>query len=77
MPITPSTEPPLTAILPQPSSTIVGLEPIETIKSRWPSIIGAVLTLAMLFGLGRELFHSGLAGLTRDGTAQPAVLRRF
>ena len=77
MPITPSTEPPLTAILPQPSSTIVGLEPIETIKSRWPSIIGAVLTLAMLFGLGRELFHSGLAGLTRTVPRNPLFYVAF
>ena len=43
-----------------------GLEPLKTIGSRWPAIIGAVLTLAMIAGLGRELLGHGLAGLTRS-----------
>ena len=65
MPITPSTRPPLTTVLPPAPANSVGLEPIQTIKSRWPTIIGGIITLAMLVGLGRELFSSGLAGLTR------------
>jgi hypothetical protein len=44
---------------------IAGLEPLKTIKSRWPMIIGGLLTVAMVIGLGRELLGSGLAGLHR------------
>ncbi|MEG3163916.1 hypothetical protein U1701_04850 [Sphingomonas sp. PB2P19] len=45
---------------------IAGLEPLKTIRSRWPAIIGGVLTLAMIAGLARELFGQGLAGLSRS-----------
>ena len=44
---------------------LAGLEPVQTLKRRWPMVIGAIITLAMIFGLGRELFGSGLAGLSR------------
>ena len=50
---------------------IAGLEPLKTFRSRWPAIIGAVLTLAMIAGLARELFGHGLAGLTRSVPADP------
>jgi len=48
-----------------------GLEPLKTIGSRWPAVIGAVLTLAMIVGLGRELLGHGLAGLTRSVPQDP------
>lgn len=44
---------------------IAGLEPVETLKRRWPMAIGALITIAMIIGLGRELFGSGLEGLGR------------
>jgi len=44
---------------------LAGLEPLKTIKNRWPMIIGGLLTAAMVVGLGRELLGSGLAGLHR------------
>lgn len=50
---------------------LAGLEPLRTIKSRWPIVIGALLTIAMVAGLGRELFGSGLAGLTRAVPSSP------
>lgn len=50
---------------------LAGLEPLQTIKSRWPTVIALVLTIAMVIGLGRELFGSGLAGLTRTVPASP------
>jgi hypothetical protein len=53
------------------------LQPLATIKSRWPAIIGAVLTLAMIFGLMRELLASGLAGLTRWVPSSPAYYLAF
>lgn len=55
----------------------IGLEPLRTIKSRWPAIIGALVTLAMLVGLGRELFGSGLAGLSRAVPRDPLFYVAF
>jgi len=60
---TPKTPPMTTHALERPD--IAGLEPVETIRRRWPMILGAVLTAAMILGLARELFGAGLAGLTR------------
>lgn len=56
---------------------IAGLEPLKRIRSRWPMIIGAVLTIAMVVGLGRELLGSGLAGLNRAVPASPAFYIAF
>ncbi|UVO51362.1 hypothetical protein M0208_12915 [Sphingomonas sp. SUN019] len=44
---------------------IAALEPVRSIKRRWPTILGGVLTVAMIVMLGRELLGSGLAGLSR------------
>jgi len=60
-----------------PSAEIVALQPLTTVKSRWPAIIGAVLTLAMIFGLARELFGAGLAGLTNWVPSSPAYYLAF
>ena len=43
---------------------LAGLEPVKTIKSRWPMIIAGVLTVAMIVGLARQLLKSGLGGLS-------------
>ena len=77
MPITPSTRAPLTTVMPPTPADVVGLEPIATIKSRWPTIIGGIITLAMLVGLGRELLSSGLAGLTRTVPRNPLFYVAF
>lgn len=50
---------------------LAGLEPLKTLKRRWPAVIGAVLTLAMVAGLGRELLGQGLAGLGRSVPGDP------
>jgi hypothetical protein len=42
---------------------IAGLEPLTAIRSRWPGIIGTVLTVAMMIGLGRALLSKGIGGL--------------
>ena len=44
---------------------LAGLEPVKTLKSRWPMILVGVLSLAMIAGLARQLLGSGLAGLSR------------
>lgn len=56
---------------PEPPLDLGGLEPVETIRRRWPTILGALLTIAMLVGLGRELFGSGLVGLRRATPVSP------
>jgi hypothetical protein len=50
---------------------IAGLEPLATIRSRWPAVIGGLLTAAMIAGLARELLASGLSGLGRAVPASP------
>ena len=42
---------------------LAGLEPVKTLKSRWPMLIAGALTLAMLIGLGHQLFATGWNGL--------------
>ena len=56
---------------------IAGLEPMETLKRRWPMVLGALVTLAMIIGLGRELFGSGLAGLSRAVPHNPLFYIAF
>lgn len=56
---------------------IAGLEPMETLKRRWPMVIGAIITIAMIAGLGRELFGSGLAGLSRAVPHNPLFYVAF
>lgn len=50
---------------------IAGLEPLETIKSRWPMVIGGLLTVAMIVGLVRELLGSGLRGFAHAVPSNP------
>lgn len=55
----------------RPPLDLAGLEPVETLRRRWPTILAGLLTVAMLVGLMRELFGSGLAGLERAVPASP------
>nr|WP_299913896.1 hypothetical protein [Sphingomonas bacterium] len=50
---------------------------METLKRRWPMVIGAIITIAMITGLGRELFGSGLAGLGRAVPRNPLFYVAF
>lgn len=50
---------------------LAGLEPVEKIRRRWPTIVGGAVTLLMIVGLGRELFGSGLEGLSRAVPTNP------
>ncbi len=45
------------------------LEPIAKIRRRWPTWLGAVLSVLMVVGIGYELLDKGLAGLTRTAPA--------
>lgn len=64
-----ATKPPPT--MTDPAIDLAGLQPVETIRRRWPMILAAALTVAMIVGLARELFGSGLAGLTRAVPGDP------
>jgi hypothetical protein len=48
---------------PPPEPAPLGLDSAP--RSRWPVLLGGALTAAMVVGIGRELFGSGLAGLGR------------
>ncbi|RYY47915.1 MAG: hypothetical protein EOP59_00005, partial [Sphingomonadales bacterium] len=56
---------------------LAGLEPVEKIKRRWPTILGVGLTILMVASLGRELFGSGLAGLARSLPTNPLFYLAF
>ena len=72
IPIIDNTKAPLVTV-----PDIAGLEPVQTLKRRWPMVIGAIITLAMIAGLGRELFGSGLAGLSRAVPSNPLFYLAF
>lgn len=44
---------------------LTGPEPIDKIKRRWPTWLGAALSVLMVVGVGNELLDNGLAGLWR------------
>ena len=44
---------------------LAGLEPVKSLKSRWPMVIAGLLSLAMIAGLANQLLGSGLNGLSR------------
>jgi hypothetical protein len=60
-----------------PSPAIAGLQPLKTIRSRWPAIIGAAVTLAMVAGLAHELLNAGLGGLERATPRNPMFYIAF
>ncbi len=64
--------PPLAAV-----PDLAGLEPVEKVKRRWPVFLGGALTLLMIVALGRELFGSGLAGLSRTLPGNPLFYAAF
>lgn len=56
---------------------IEALEPIRQIRSRWPSILGALLSIAMVIGLGIELFGEGLLALEQAVPTHPGFYLCF
>lgn len=63
----------MSPLVPRPAVPVPpdGLEPLRTPPRRWPVLLGAALTAAMLAGLAYELLGNGLAGLTRAVPADP------
>ncbi|WP_375391426.1 hypothetical protein [uncultured Sphingomonas sp.] len=65
-PLAPLASDVLPAAMPLP-----GLEPLRSVRPRWPTLLAALLTIAMAAGLAHQLFHRGLAGLTRSTPTDP------
>jgi hypothetical protein len=55
----------------EPVVDLAGLQPVETIRRRWPMLLGALLSAAMVFALARELLDDGLVGLDRAAPDSP------
>ncbi|WP_315761374.1 hypothetical protein [Sphingomonas sp. Y38-1Y] len=55
-----------------PVAEIEALEPIRQIRRRWPAILGALLSIAMVAGLAHELFDEGLLALEQSVPTHPA-----
>lgn len=71
-----SLKPPLASALAN-APDLAGLEPVEKIKRRWPTVLGGLLSIVMAVALGRELLHSGLAGLQQTIPTSPAFYIAF
>ena len=69
-------DPPLVPSLPLPAD-FTGLEPMQTLRRRWPVVLGALITAAMVFALGRQLLASGLAGLSHSVPTDPRFYIAF
>lgn len=54
---------PLAPSLSEAAEDLAGLEPVKSLKSRWPMLLAGLLTLAMMVQLARQLLGSGLKGL--------------
>jgi hypothetical protein len=54
-----------------PGAALAGLEPLRSVRSRWPTLIAAVLTVAMAAGLARQLLQHGWQGLARSAPHSP------
>ncbi len=61
----------MTSLVTDASAPPAGLEPLTVPPRRWPAVLGAVLTVAMVAGLVWELFDTGLAGLTQSVPTDP------
>ena len=52
-------------------ATLAALEPLQPVARRWPALLGAALTVAMVAGLAWQLFHRGLGELSRSVPESP------
>ena len=56
---------------PPPPPVLAPLIPTASLRRRWPALLVAVLTLAMMIGLANELLDHGARGLTRAIPTSP------
>ncbi|VXC72475.1 hypothetical protein [Sphingomonas sp. AX6] len=60
-----------------PDRDLAGLEPFQGLKRRWPTVLGSVVSIAMVAVLAYELFDGGLADLFRTLPNNPAFYLAF
>ena len=72
------------AIIPPPgqrtaatAADLAGLQPLPTLKSRWPMLLGFAVTVAMVAGLARQLWGAGLPALARSVPTSPPFYVAF
>ena len=53
------------------AADLAGLQPLTTLKSRWPMLIGGAFTVAMVAGLAHQLWGAGLPALARSVPTSP------
>ncbi len=51
--------------------TLAALQPVRSLARRWPVVVGVALSLAMVWGVARELLDHGLAGFSRTVPVSP------
>ena len=73
-PVAPDTAPPDTALS---GATLAGLEPLRSTAKRWPSLLGAVLTGAMIGWLIWNLFSRGWTALLQSVPTDPLFYGSF
>jgi hypothetical protein len=56
---------------------LADLQPLQTMRGRWPMVLGGLITAAMVAGLVHELLASGLGGLSRMVPASPLFYIAF
>lgn len=66
-----ASEPPASPAVDAEPPEIAALEPVRRPVPRWPALLGAAVTLAMVAGLGYELLDDGLVGLSRATPDSP------
>lgn len=60
-----------------PPADIAGLVPLRSVRRRWPTVLAALLTLAMVTGITYQLFGAGLNGLERSIPRDPRFFLCF
>lgn len=64
---------------PPPSAApdLAGLKPLPGLRTRWPMLIGGLVTVAMIVGLAHQLRGAGLDGLAQSVPASPFFYLAF
>ena len=64
-------QPPLSVPPLPPAPDLAGLKPLPTLTSRWPMVVGGLLTVGMIVGLWHQLKGAGLDGLAESIPTSP------
>ncbi|WP_193753016.1 hypothetical protein [Sphingomonas endophytica] len=59
------------------AAPLFALQPVQTLRRRWPALLATIITVAMLIGVAQELLGHGLAGLRRAVPTSPGFYLFF